>query len=273
MSTRNARGRRGALEGIDATVADGLSHLGLTTYEIRVYSAILLHPQSRVPEIARESRVPQPKVYSTVRRLLERGLLETHLGPVNEYSALPPEQAFENLLEQSRQRQDESQRAITALQERHREAREGLSQREGRVKLFQSRPAAARAFRELVQRARREALIVVRFPLITADYFDGIQELLRAGGTAQLLCEIAGEPTEQHRDFAELAREHGSELRQLDEVPSRMAVFDERILALPMNDPVPEQGDGFMMLEVRNADLSRSFRKIFRMLWSQGREL
>ena len=50
-----------------------------------------------------------------------------------------------------------------------------------------------------------------------------------------------------------------------------MGIFDHKILVLPMNDPSAEQGDGFMMLEVRNPDLSRSFVSIFDMLWKKGK--
>jgi hypothetical protein len=42
---------------------------------------------------------------------------------------------------------------------------------------------------------------------------------------------------------------------------------------LPMNDPVAEQGDGFMMLEVRNPDLCASFLEIFDMLWATGKRM
>jgi HTH-type transcriptional regulator, sugar sensing transcriptional regulator len=266
------RGRRGNLEGIDPVVGEGLAFLGLTAYEIRVYSAILQHPHSRVPEIARQSKVPQPKVYSTVKRLLERGLVETHLGPVNEYSAFQPADGFLQLIEESKLRQTEASRAIELLQRRHEEASEGLTQREGRVKLFQSRPAAARAFRELVQRARREVKVIVRFPLVTADYMDPIQQIVDDGGRAQLLCEVEGPLTDEHRDFVQMSGATGAELRRVTKVPTRMAVFDKKIVAMPMSDPVPHHGDGFMMLEVRNGELAESFAKIYDLLWKQGRK-
>ncbi len=267
-----ARGRRGNLDGVDPAVAEGLGFLGLTAYEIRVYNAILRHPHSRVPEVARLSKVPQPKVYSTVKRLLERGLLETHLGPVNEYSALEPAEGFLPLVEESKLRQNEALRAIELLQRRHEEATEGLTQREGRIKLFQGRPAAARAFRELVQRARSEALVIAQFPVVTADYLEPIERLVAQGGTAKVLCEVSGSIDEEEKDFMSRARSAGATLRRIESVPTRMAVFDQRIVTLPMSDPAPHHGDGFMMLEVRNSELAKSFGQIYDLLWSQGRK-
>lgn len=265
-----ARDRHDRLDGIDPVIRDGLEYLGLTAYEIRVYNAVLRNPASRVPEIARQSKVPQPKVYATVKRLLERGLLETQLGAVNEYSALQPKDGFLHLVEESKRRQTEASRAIELLQERHEAATDGLTRREGRVKLFQSRPAAARAFHELVRQAQREALVIVRFPLVTADYLDSIRRLAEEEGRARLLCEMKGEPTPEHRDFVQAAQDSGAEVRRLADVPTRMAVFDQKIVALPMSDLVPYQGDGLMMLEVRNRELAQSFAKIYDLLWQQG---
>lgn len=271
--SRATRRSRGNLDGIDPIVVQGLEFLGLTAYEIRVYHTILQHPHIRVPEIARQSKVPQPKIYSTVKRLHERGLLETHLGPVNEYSALEPQDGFLHLLEENQIRQNEASHAIELLQRRHEQATLGLTQREGRVKLFQSRPAAARAFRELVQRARQEALVIVRFPLVTGDYMDALKQILGEGGRARLLCEVPEGGEEESQEFLESARATGAELRCVEEVPTRMAVFDQRILALPMSDPAPRHGDGFMMLEVRNPQLAESFAGIFDILWERGREV
>ena len=108
-------GRRGNLDGVPEEIAAGLQHLGLTAYEIKVYLAILNNPKSRVPEIARYSGVPQPKVYATLKRLIERGLCEGHLGPINQYSALEPDAAFHALLDESAQRQDEAKSAVGDL--------------------------------------------------------------------------------------------------------------------------------------------------------------
>jgi hypothetical protein len=65
-------------------------------------------------------------------------------------------------------------------------------------------------------------------------------------------------------------RQAGAEMRQIPDTPMRMAVFDEEAVVLPMNDPAPLEGDGFMMLEVRNHELSRGFRGFFDRLWGDA---
>lgn len=264
-------GRPGDLRGIDPVVADGLEHLGLTAYEIRVYDAVLRHPNSRVPEIARASRVPQPKVYSTIKRLIERGLCQSHLGSINTYSVIDPDDAFQTLIDAAAERQQAAHSAVERLQSEFERSGDGKSRREGRVKLFQGKPAAGRAFRELMGSVEREVAIVVRFPLVVADYMDQVTRVRDAGGEIRMLCEVGDAPADDAREFCRMAREAGAKIRKLDHVPMRMGVFDQKILVLPMDDPAVEQGDPFMMLEVRNPELSRSFLEIYDLLWKTGR--
>ena len=271
MSGTRRPGRPGDLRGIDPVVADGLEHLGLTAYEIRVYDAVLRHPNSRVPEIARASRVPQPKVYSTIKRLIERGLCQSHLGSINTYSVIDPDEAFQALVDDAAERQRAARSAIERLQVEFVKSGEGKSRREGRVKLFQGKSAAGRAFRELMGSAEREVAIVVRFPLVVADYMDQVHRLRETGGEVRMLCEVGDAPAEEAREFCRVAREAGAKIRKVDHVPMRMGVFDRKILVMPMDDPAVEQGDPFMMLEVRNPELCRSFLEIYDMLWKAGR--
>lgn len=268
MPAKRRPGRPADYDGIEPVIAEGLEVLGLTAYEIRVYDAVLRHPGSRVPEIARASRVPQPKVYSTIKRLIERGLCESHLGAINTYSAHDPDDAFETLLHESAERQRHAKNAVLELQKAYAAAGDGKSRREGRVKLFQGRPAAGRAFKELMGGAEKHVSIVVRFPLIVADYLESVERILANGGDARLLFEIPeGTHDEQADEFLEACMKTGADVRIAQHVPMRMGVFDSRILVLPMLDPSVEQGDAFQMLEVRNPELCQSFLEIFGMLF------
>jgi len=262
----------GKAEGIHPDIVDGLAHLGLTAYEIRVYNAILRHPRSRVPEIARYSGVPQPKVYATIKRLIERGLCESHLGPINQYSALDPDDAFTHLLEKSEERQKGATSAVESLTKLHAQAVQGLSRREGRIKMFQGKAAAARNFKELTASAENEIVLVARLPLVATDDDDTIRERLKKGVNVRMLVEAgAGGLSEVDRKSLDRSKKHGAQVRQIDHVPMRMGVFDRKITILPMLDPAAGQGDGFVMLEIRNHGLSESFLWIYEMLWESAK--
>ena len=151
MEPRRA-GRPADYTGLDPEIVRSLEFLGLSAYEIKVYLAILEYPRSRVPDIARLARVPQPKVYSTVKRLIGRGLIESELGPVNRYSVLDPQHAFTSLLREVESREEGVRAVIKTLRDGFENSAGRDPGIEGRVKLFQSRPAAARSFRDRISR-------------------------------------------------------------------------------------------------------------------------
>jgi len=240
----------------------------LTEYEIRVYLAILRHPRSRVPEIARWSSVPQPKVYATLKRLIERGLCESQLGPINRYAAMPPQDAFLPLLEDLRAREGEAQSAIKNLKTEFTKGNQSLSRREGRLKLFQGKHAAARNFRFQLSNAEECVEVIMRWPLIVADDHGIIEDRVKQGVAVRILCELSEGPDQEAREFLESESVLGADIRWMAEVPMRMAIFDKKITTLPMVDPQPGEGDGFIMLEIRNQSLSQGFLKMFRMMWA-----
>ncbi|RKZ12815.1 hypothetical protein DRQ32_02875, partial [bacterium] len=59
----------------------------------------------------------------------------------------------------------------------------------------------------------------------------------------------------------------------VDHAPMRMALFDDEAVALPMIDPAPHEGDGFMMLEVRNPGMTEGFQALFDRLWDEGEKI
>ncbi len=256
----------------EETLAQGLRTLGLTVYEIRVYIAILRHPGSRIPEVARRSGVPQAKVYATVKRLRERSLLESLLGPVNTYSAVSPDDAFLPMVEDLRRRAKEAASVVDLLQKEHQQPSPAMSAREGRIKLFQGRPATMRNFRELVMASEKSIDLVARVPLMIQDDDDVLEEALKRGVQVRILAESPpGYDFSSHAVFQRQLK-LGCRARSLAEVPMRMGVFDLRVAILVLHEAGAELRE-VMMLEVRNEGLSEGLLKIFESLWEQAEPL
>jgi sugar-specific transcriptional regulator TrmB len=255
----------------DANTLDALRRVGLTDYEARVYLGILRHPGSRIPEIASATGVPQPKVYGTIRRLIERGLCETELGPVNTYSATPPKSSFLPLLEEMRGAHESARELVKELQKEHVAPSDALAAREGRIKLFQGKPAAARNFRFLLSRAQREVALLLRVPGIASDADEALAQAVARGAEVRVLIETGDDDAAAASDaLGERWAELGCDVRRIDHAPLRLAVFDRRYVLLPMRE-AGEEREGSTMLEVRNEGLAEGLLEVLDAAWAKAR--
>ena len=84
---------------------DALRLLGLTEYQSKAYLGLLLIGSSEskssatAPMIAKQVGIPQPKIYNTLERLEERGLVQSNHERPKKYYALPPSSSLSRLLQ------------------------------------------------------------------------------------------------------------------------------------------------------------------------------
>lgn len=79
-------------ESLEKRIIASLAELGLSNYEARAYLSLLRHHPSHGHEISRESGVPGPKIYETLNRLVEKGLVYPVGQDPTKYEPLPPEE-------------------------------------------------------------------------------------------------------------------------------------------------------------------------------------
>jgi sugar-specific transcriptional regulator TrmB len=94
----------GALPGIDARVAAALTELGFSQYEARTYAGLIGREPMTGYAIAKDTLVPQPKVYETLGRLVERGAVMQVSGSPAKFVAVPPDRVLGELERTFRQR-------------------------------------------------------------------------------------------------------------------------------------------------------------------------
>jgi sugar-specific transcriptional regulator TrmB len=146
-------------------LADRLSRLGFSQYEARTYIGLLLRPHATGYTLANETGVPQPKVYETLRRLVERGAAVQSGSRPARYAAVDPGQLMDTLENDFRVR-------LAA-------AREGLERLPMRGGPGRALPVAGFAgFRPVVDRAQQA--------------IDGARERIYLHGRADELRPLAG---------------------------------------------------------------------------------
>jgi HTH-type transcriptional regulator, sugar sensing transcriptional regulator len=96
-------------------ISERLTQLGFSQYEARTYLGLLMSSSATGYSIANDTGVPQPKVYETLRRLVERGAaIRTGEKPAR-YMAVPPAVLLKGLEEDFAERVAAARRDLETL--------------------------------------------------------------------------------------------------------------------------------------------------------------
>jgi HTH-type transcriptional regulator, sugar sensing transcriptional regulator len=96
-------------------MVERLTRLGFSLYEAKAYVGLLINGEQTGYGLSNLTGVPQPKVYETLRRLLERGaVLQTAEKPAT-YAAIPAEHLLNTLDADFKQRLQEAKHDLEQL--------------------------------------------------------------------------------------------------------------------------------------------------------------
>lgn len=84
---------------ISNSLVESLKTLGLTEYEAKVYSALVLFDRTEVKQIYEFLDAPKPSVYQSLKTLTDKGLVQVVNAKPAIYRALPPKIALKHLTE------------------------------------------------------------------------------------------------------------------------------------------------------------------------------
>ena len=97
---------------IEEEIAEKIKKLGFTTYEARAYLALLKsNPVTRY-ELSKNSGVPRSAIYDVIRKLEQIGAVSAIYSEPERYVPLPPEQLFELLERQFKERVEEVRKSL-----------------------------------------------------------------------------------------------------------------------------------------------------------------
>ena len=88
----------------DEKTLSALQELGLNRSEARTYVALVARGASSASDIARDAKIPHPRVYDIMESLAAKGLVEIQTGRRHRYSATKPEVAFQRVLNRFREK-------------------------------------------------------------------------------------------------------------------------------------------------------------------------
>ncbi len=94
------------MKAIPKGVVEALKTLGLTEYEAKVYSALVLFDRAEVKQVYEYLDAPKPSVYQSLRSLTDKGLVQAVNSKPAIYRATPPKIAVKHLVEAHKKAED-----------------------------------------------------------------------------------------------------------------------------------------------------------------------
>lgn len=84
---------------ISNDLIESLKTMGLTEYEAKVYSALVLFERAQVKKVYEYLNMPKPSVYHSLKGLMDKGLVMMVSSKPAIYRAVPPKIALKHLIE------------------------------------------------------------------------------------------------------------------------------------------------------------------------------
>jgi HTH-type transcriptional regulator, sugar sensing transcriptional regulator len=251
---------------------DRLGRLGLTSYEAKVYLALIRRGSASAPQVARIADLPRQRIYDVLASLVEKGLASSRHGKVVEYAATPPNQAIERLIADHRELLAELEQAGTEMAAKLAPAfSEGQGQTDPLeyIEILRDRRAINERFNELQAGVEKEILVFTKPPYATPPQENVTGLEVSREHEARSVYELSVFEDEQAAEGVRRFIEAGEEARFCPELPLKLVIIDERIVMFGMEDPVAES-DGSTILVVEHPALARILKIAFDAVWSDG---
>lgn len=244
-----------------------LEPVGLTTWEERLYLALLESGPMTVPEIADRLGIERRRASALVRGLERAGLATRTPGRQPRIVPAPPELAVTTLILQRQQELQEVASAVGPLAEQYRRTPRERSAGD-LIELCVGREAGAARFEQL-QRSAVEQVRVLDMPPYAVDPAENITEfdLLRKGIRYRVVYHT--DALREPGSMAALARcaAAGEEARVSALVPLKLVISDDALGLVPFSSGSAEMS----CILVHSCGLLDSLAALFELLWARAR--
>jgi HTH-type transcriptional regulator, sugar sensing transcriptional regulator len=222
-----------------------LQQVGLNAYEARSYLVLMGHPRFKALELAARAHVPRQKIYEVLDSLVEKGFAQVVQEKTKLFSAVDPNLAIPAYLARRgkalQNELTEQARLATGLIE---DLRSGyLEGQDGRgtldfLSLVNDPTQTAIHYRRMLASVQRDFAEFSR-PPFAVDPLDEqtVREVAGRGIDCRLLIE-AGPIDQGHRDRLKEYQNSGVQIRFLDRLPLKLALFDKKCGLVALLDPV-----------------------------------
>ncbi len=256
-----------------------LQQLGLNAYEARSYLVLIGHPRFKALELAARAHVPRQKIYEVLDSLVEKGFAQVVQEKTKLFSAIEPGLAIPGYL---------ARRAQTLQREITEQARMAGGLVDDLAGAY-SRGQGGRGTLDFLRIVSEPGQIATQYRKmlaeVTSDYaefsrppyaVDPLDEQLvkqaRARGVKCRLLMQAGTLDEEHRQRLEDYVAAGVEVRELDSLPMKLALFDSREGMIALLDPIVTK-PAWTAVMFAHAGMIEAMQGLFESYWLRAATL
>jgi HTH-type transcriptional regulator, sugar sensing transcriptional regulator len=256
-----------------------LQQLGLNAYESRSYLVLLGHPRFKALELAARAHVPRQKIYEVLDSLVEKGFAQVVQERTKLFSAVEPSLALPAYMASKRQSleqelTDHGRASVALIDDLKSVYSEGQGGR-GTLDFLRivSDPAQTAAeYRRMLSEVRSHYIEFSR-PPYAVDPLD--EKLVKQASLSGVICRLlleSGPMDETHRQTLQDYGAAGVEVRQVDSVPMKLAVFDGCQGMIALLDPVITR-PGWTAVVFNHEGMGEAMTGLFEDRWRRGHAL
>ncbi|MEZ5291978.1 MAG: helix-turn-helix domain-containing protein [Vicinamibacterales bacterium] len=261
---------------------DALEPIGLTLYERRALSALLICGVADAATLCREGQVPSSKIYQAMEKLTRLGLAQSQPTRPKMFAALPTDVLVARAVEIARERADRFAADVADLRDTLAGLRSRVRGRQPFLDLALGMDAHVRRHLVPLAAARRRIVSYLEAGDVTAI------DAAIAGGFPILrrIARNAAEHGVEHRvifgfsarsagALVAFLRTHRADLKQVTgvrysgELGHPFHVVDDDTVVLPLDHPFVREGR-FASLLIRDRELADSLVEGFEELWRKA---
>ncbi|MCC7235753.1 MAG: TrmB family transcriptional regulator [Bryobacterales bacterium] len=253
-----------------------LQQVGLNAYEARTYMVLLGHPRFKALELAARANVPRQKIYEVLDSLVEKGFTQVVQERTKLFSAVEPGLAIPNYIARRHQQLEielgeQSRVAEGLVDDLHRAYAEG---KEGRgtlefLRIVNEPGQTAAQYRRMIAGSQREYIEFSRPPYAVDPLDEQLVKQARLRGVNCRLLIQAGSIDAGHRQRLNEYLASGIEVREIDSLPMKLALFDERRGMIALLDPLVTK-PAWTAVVFEHPGMGEAMKGLFENYWNKA---
>ena len=253
-------------------IIDQLHQFGLSINEAKVYLTLLGKNSYSATEIANTAKVPRQMTYKILDNLIDKGLCVLRPGKIKKYSAADPQSGLTHLVEKQEMQAQRSRELLKTLKE-YFEAGQKEENPLEYITIIKEKKLVTELFKKLENEAENEILVFAKPPFSKTHNNNDVEiEKLTKGIKFKLIFDNSDENKKMIIDENDLLDNYvlsGGEVRIVDELPIKLAVFDEKKVLFNLKDPITHSNSLTSIL-LEQSDFAKIMKLAFEKVWDSA---